>query len=161
MTLVTIREIHTKKGLLLPKTVLHWNYHLDPIQGPAGSRFRDILPLPRPVARLLVSGAFGPGFQPLAPSLIEAKLSSITFDVSARQSAATSQLEKSPLGADSYGFEPTADLSNVSRPCARSQFSSRLGHWSSAGSPLPRPLPWAPLAKTWYSDGTPALTSAS
>jgi len=31
-------------------------YHLDPVQGPAGGRFRDLLPLPILVARFLISG---------------------------------------------------------------------------------------------------------
>ena len=56
VTAVTNREINAKKCLLLPKTGLHLNYHLDPVQGPAGSRFREVLPLPRPVARLLILG---------------------------------------------------------------------------------------------------------
>jgi len=64
VTLVTWREIHAKKGLLLLKTGLHLAYHLDPVQGPAGSRFRDILPLPKPVARFLHFGcSFSRGFR--------------------------------------------------------------------------------------------------
>jgi hypothetical protein len=43
-----------KKGLLLPEMVLHLKYHLDPVQGPAGIRFRDILPLLIPEARFLI-----------------------------------------------------------------------------------------------------------
>jgi len=31
-------------------------YHLDPVQGPAGGRFRELLPLPIPEARFLISG---------------------------------------------------------------------------------------------------------
>jgi len=125
VTLVTWREIHRKKGLLLLKTGLHLAYHLDPVQGPAGSRFRDILPLPKPVARFLIFGAVFP-----------------------------------EAFGQGHGVAPVADLSAVSRPCARNQFSSRFGHWSSAGSPLPRPLPWAPFTNTCSSDGTPAFKSA-
>ena len=57
VTPVTKREFRAKKGLLLPKTSLHLTYHLDPVQGPAGSRFREVLPLPNPEARFLVFGA--------------------------------------------------------------------------------------------------------
>ena len=59
----------------------------------------------------------------------------------------------------SYGL--TAGFSAVNNPWARSQISSRLGHWSRAASPLPRPVPCGPLAKMCASTGTPALTSAS
>jgi hypothetical protein len=38
--------------------VLHLSYHLDPVQGPAGIRFRDILPLLIPEARFLIFGRF-------------------------------------------------------------------------------------------------------
>ena len=57
VTPVTKREINAKKNLILVETSLHLSYHLDPVQGPAGSRFREILPLPMPEARFLIFGA--------------------------------------------------------------------------------------------------------
>ena len=57
VTPVTKREFPTKKSLILPKMSLDLSYHLDPVQGPAGRPFREVLPLPKQAARLLVSGA--------------------------------------------------------------------------------------------------------
>ncbi len=64
------------------------------------------------------------------------------------------------ISLHAYGLPPTAG-SAVSNPCARSQISSRLGHWSRAASPLPSPVPCGPFAKMCASAGAPALTSAS
>jgi hypothetical protein len=60
-----------------------------------------------------------------------------------------------------YGLLLVVTGWTVSSPWARSQISSRLGHWSRAASPLPSPVPCGPLAKMCASAGTPALTSAS
>ena len=64
------------------------------------------------------------------------------------------------ISLHAYGLPPATGSAVIS-PCARSQISSRLGHWSRAASPLPSPVPWGPFAKMCASAGTPALTSAS
>ena len=54
VTAVTKWEFCSKKDLLSPKTSSYLDYHLDPFQGPAGNRLREVIPLPNPGARLLI-----------------------------------------------------------------------------------------------------------
>jgi hypothetical protein len=128
VTPVTKREIYTRKGLLLPKTVLHWNYHLDPVQGPAGSRFWDILPLPQPDARFLLFGANSvrsARVEPCPDPLLNlpALFASVSMVLQACCASRTSRAAGQPVRSSSdrrrSGGEDRREPVPLRRPCCR------------------------------------------